>query len=78
MPEAQPIYNIDKINEIVGNNIRSIREEQGMTQEELANNADIDRSYIGRIENGRVNASIKTMCKIANVMKVRISEIINM
>lgn len=36
----------------VGNKIRLFRRQKGMTQEELAERADVERSYIGRIERG--------------------------
>lgn len=46
------------IKEKIGKRIKSIREIQGISQKELAYSADLDRSYITSVENGRRNISI--------------------
>jgi transcriptional regulator with XRE-family HTH domain len=60
---------------IVGWNVRRIRVERGLTIEDLAGEAGIDASFIGRLERATVNSSIDTLGKVAGVLKVRIVEL---
>lgn len=62
-----------KINAVsvkIGKSIRKIREEKAITQEQLALDAGLNRAYIGYIERGERNPTIKTLEKIAKVLKV--------
>lgn len=52
----------------IGKIIVRRRKELNITQEELAYSANVDRTYIGYIENGKQNISISILCKIANVL----------
>lgn len=60
------------INEEVGFNIRRIREENGLSQEELATLAGLHRAYIGQIERGEKNIGLKNLEKIAKALNVNI------
>jgi transcriptional regulator with XRE-family HTH domain len=55
---------------LFGSKVRKIREEQDLSQEELAAEADIDRTYIGGVERGERNLSLKNILKIARALKV--------
>jgi transcriptional regulator with XRE-family HTH domain len=57
----------------VGQNIRDIRREKGLSQESLAFEADLDRSYIGGVERGDRNIAIINLKKIADVLKIPLS-----
>lgn len=48
----------------LGIRIRERRKTLGLTQEELASKADIDRSYIGGVERGERNVTFTTLCTI--------------
>ena len=63
------------INERVGLNIRKIREERGLTQEKLAEFADLHRAYIGQIERGEKNVGLKNLERIAKALKVDIKDL---
>lgn len=52
------------IKQKVGNRIRELRIAAGLTQEKLALVADIDRTYIASVENGKRNISIVNLEKI--------------
>ena len=52
----------------VGQRIREARKEKGLTQEELALEADMDRSYVGQLERGEQNATVITLAKLAGVI----------
>ena len=45
-----------------------LRNEQNLTQQEIANRTGINRSDISRIEHGTANPSLKTMKRIANAL----------
>lgn len=55
---------------IVGGNVRGLRQKAGLTQEQLAFEADIDLTYVGGIERGRRNPSLLVMVRIAEALKV--------
>ncbi len=59
----------------VGNRIKQIREEKSISQKELSYTADLDRSYIASVENGQRNISIVNLEKIANALKVSLSDL---
>ncbi|MFD0713328.1 helix-turn-helix domain-containing protein [Paenibacillus sp. GCM10027626] len=50
--------------QLIGERIRQIRKEKGLTQEELAEKAGINASYMGTVERGDRNISIETLEKI--------------
>ena len=45
--------------------VRQLREERGWSQEELAERADLNRSYVGEIERGIATPSLVTVSKLA-------------
>jgi XRE family transcriptional regulator, regulator of sulfur utilization len=63
------------INRMVGEQIRLLREQKGMSQEELGFRANLHRSYIGQIERAENNISIKNLAKIAAGLDVNIREL---
>ena len=64
-----------EIKKKTGQRIKHIREQQGMSQKDLSYSADLDRSYITSVENGQRNISIVNLEKIANALKVSLSEL---
>ena len=62
---------------IVALNIRRIRKEQGLSQERLANMAEIHRTYIGAIERGERNITLDSLDKIALALNVSVAELVN-
>lgn len=54
----------------VGNNIKRIREEKGMTQKELGVLCGMSESQIGQYENGYRSPKFETVLKIANALEV--------
>ncbi len=49
----------------LGTTIRARRAELGLSQEELAHAAGVDRSYMGGLERGEHNLTVITLCRIA-------------
>ena len=54
----------------IGWNLRRLRTERGLSQERLALAAEIDRSYVGRVERGRENVTVATLEAFASVLGV--------
>lgn len=52
----------------LGERIRNARCKQGWTQEDLAHEAEIDRSYIGGVERGERNVTFSMLCRIARAL----------
>lgn len=67
----------DKLATDFGNKIRETRKEKGISQEGLAGLADLDRTYIGGIERGIRNSSLKNIGKIAKALKVRLKDLLD-
>jgi len=61
---------------IVGANVRRARQAGGLTQEQLALDAQIDLTYAGGIERGRRNPSIKVLARIADALGVEPSDLL--
>ena len=64
-----------KLIKAFGLRIRDLRLEKQLSQEKLANLADIPLSQIGRIERGEINSSISTSNAIAKALKLTLSEL---
>lgn len=58
-----------------GRAVRELRQEHGLSQEQLALDSGLDRSYVGGIERGERNPSIGNVFKIAGALDVPPSEI---
>lgn len=59
---------MDPYLDILGQRIRAKRKERGMSQEGLANEAGLDRSYVGRIERGEHNLTFVALVKLCRAM----------
>ena len=56
--------------QILGRNVRDWRKRRGMSQEELALEAEMKRSYVSDMERGTRNPSIKAVARLAAALKV--------
>lgn len=57
-------------NKIVGANVRKLRVERKLTQEQLAHDAEIDVTYLRGIEAGRRNPSVNVLAQLSNALKI--------
>lgn len=60
-----------------GSKVRALRNEKGLSQEELSFKADLHRTYIGMIERAEKNITLINIEKIANALEVPITELFN-
>jgi transcriptional regulator with XRE-family HTH domain len=61
---------------IVGATIRRIREAKGFSQEGFAQHAGLDRAFYGRVERGKQNISLTTLCSVANGLGVKAAKLL--
>lgn len=60
----------------IGRLIRTRRTQQKITQESLALQCGIDRSYMGRIERGEVNLTVEKLYEIANTLQISAKDLL--
>ena len=60
---------------LIGDQVRNLRKEKGLSQEELGARAELHYTYIGAIERGEKNCSIDTLQKIAKGLEIKIQEL---
>lgn len=58
-----------------GEHLRALRKSKKLSQEQLANDADIPISQVGRIERGKVNTTLSTMKALSKALNVHITEL---
>ena len=62
---------------LVGKRVKELRNKLGVSQEELADLAGLDRTYITSVESGRRNISIVNIEKLAAALNVTLKEFFN-
>lgn len=55
--------------------IRRVRQSQNVSQEKLALLAEVDRSYVGRVERGDNNVAILTLLKLASALNINLEKL---
>ncbi len=69
--------NFDQVRQSLAHNIRSLRSQQGWSQEALALNAEVDRTYVSQIERAVGNPSLLVLCKLAAILEVDAVELLS-
>ena len=64
------------IREVFARNLRKVRHAKGLSQEALAYEADVDRTYISALERGVYSATIDMVDKLAMVLNVEASALL--
>ena len=70
MAKPSPTHSGNKVIVDLGAAIRRARAGVGLSQEALAADADLDRSYVGGIERGEHNLTVMSVIKIAGALKM--------
>jgi transcriptional regulator with XRE-family HTH domain len=65
-----------RIKKEFGQRLRAIRQRKGLSQEALALNCELDRSYIGGVERGERNISLVNIHKIAAALGIAPGELL--
>lgn len=66
-----------QLRRVVARNVRAFREEQGLSQEEVADRARVHTTYLSGIENGRRNPTVDVLERLAAALSVRPSELLS-
>ena len=61
----------------LGVHIRQLRENKNLSQQDLANDSNIPKVQIGRIERAKINTTVRTLVKIANALEIEPKELLN-
>lgn len=61
----------------LGKQIKSIRENQGLSQLDVASRCTYEKTTISRIENGRTNITLKTLVTLSLALEVELEEFFN-
>lgn len=61
----------------IGHRIKELRHNIGISQEALANKAELDRTYVTDVENGRRNISIQSLEKLVIALDISFQDFFN-
>jgi len=62
---------------LFGQRIRELRLDRKLSQEKLAELADLHRNYVGVLERGIQSASLDAICKLAAALRVRPADLLD-
>jgi transcriptional regulator with XRE-family HTH domain len=66
------------LRQIFATNLRRLRHAKGLSQDDLAYEAEVSRSYLSQLEKGAFYASLKIVGKLAAVLKVEPGELLKL
>lgn len=67
----------DECRLVLAARVRTLRAERGLSQEALAHEAGIDRTYQSQIERGVGNPSLKVLCAIAVALNIELNDLLS-
>ena len=75
MRPSVPVANPDPLLSALGDALRTVREERGLSQEGLGLATGVHRNYIGGVERGERQPTVATIAKLADGLGCRTSEL---
>lgn len=66
-----------KYRRVVGEKIRNFRRQADLTQEKLAEKAELHHNFIGEVERGNMDVSLGSLVKIAQALRVRVRDLVD-
>ena len=66
------------LREVFATNLRRLRNDRGLSQDDLAYEAEVSRSYLSQLEKGKYHASLKIIGKLAEILKVEPAELLRL
>ena len=60
----------------IGEHIRAVRISRSLTQEQLAERTELSTNHISKLERGVCSVSLKSFCKICQVLQISLNEIV--
>jgi len=74
-PTKKAPANLARNAQTLGRNVRQLRQLAELSQEELAEAADLRQALISEIERGEANPRLESLTKIADALKVRLTDL---
>lgn len=65
-----------ELRDVLATNLRRYRNERGLSQDTLAYEAEVSRSYLSQIEKGSFNASVKVIERLARALSIEPYELL--
>lgn len=69
--------NNTRLKQTFGKTLLKLREEKGASQQEVADNCNIERAYISRLERGLLQPTITTLFKLAEYFEITPGDIVD-
>lgn len=69
--------NTDERRKWLGERIKALREQQGLSQRKLALMIGSNQTHIWQIENGNVNVGLDLLCRLADALEVNVRDLID-
>lgn len=69
--------NTDERRKRLGERIKALREQQGLSQRKLALMTGSNQTHIWQIENGTVNVGLDILCRLADALEVNVRDLID-
>lgn len=66
----------EQLRTTLGSNVRRLRGERGLSQEQLAFDAEIDRTYVSQIERAVINPSLLVLYRVGKVLGVSVGDLL--
>lgn len=60
----------------LGERVRKLREQRGLTQQQLGDHCELHRTFIGSVERGERNVSVLNLRRISQVLHVRSADLL--
>lgn len=61
--------------ELLGHRIRSLRQDRGLTQQQLGERAELNYKYLGAVERGEENPSLLVLERLANALEAELMDL---
>lgn len=74
--KASADKNFAKVCETLGRQLKARRERMGLSQEALALRAEVDRTYVSKLERAIGNPSILVLCRLADVLETDVLDLL--
>ncbi len=65
------------LNKNIGITLRKHRVKQNLSQQDLAGDADMERSYISAVENGRKSIKVETLVRLAKALNIKAGKLLD-
>ena len=66
----------DRVKSVIAGRVRQLRQERGLSQEELADRAGCHRTYVGMLERSLGNPSLAVLASLADALGVALGELV--